>query len=65
MDDYGTSYGNIKEIKVAPISYGYGVPAAPVVSQAGGSQGYGTPTNEGYGPSSAVSPFSEASSSYM
>ena len=39
---------------------GYGVPAAPVVASSGGSDGYGAPSNEGYGPSSAVSPFSQA-----
>merc|ERR1719336_3384157 len=40
-----------------------GVPAAPVVTGAGGSQGYGAPTNEGYGPSSAVSPFEDSAAS--
>ena len=41
----------------------YGVPAAPVVASNGGSDGYGAPSNEGYGPSSAVSPFSQSSQS--
>ena len=46
---------------VAAPDDGYGVPAAPVVASNGGSDGYGAPSNEGYGPSSAVSPFSQAS----
>ena len=48
---------------VAAPADGYGVPAAPVVASNGGSDGYGAPSNEGYGPSSAVSPFSQASQS--
>ena len=44
---------------VAVPADGYGVPAAPVVASNGGSDGYGAPSNEGYGPSSAVSPFSQ------
>ena len=47
---------------VAVPTDGYGVPAAPVVASSGGSDGYGAPSNEGYGPSSAVSPFSGAPS---
>ena len=48
---------------VAVPADGYGVPAAPVVASNGGSDGYGAPSNEGYGPSSAVSPFSQAAQS--
>ena len=41
---------------VVGISDGYGVPLAPVVGANGGSDGYGAPGPNGWGPSSAVGP---------
>ena len=56
----GSGSGN----SFTPPSESYGVPLAPVVASAGGSQGYGAPPasqpSAGYGPSSAVSPFDGA-----